>query len=88
MTVTQYKRKRFINIKICSNEIWLALCAFMFMLSIALCFLLLILNQTSGCCFTAWGDPKLHALLPASSKADSAKRQCFSDFDSVALIAH
>lgn len=80
MNVTQYKRKRLIKIKIFSNEIWLALCAFVFMLSIALCFLLLILNQTSGWCFTTWGDPKLHVLLPASNKADSANRQCFSDF--------
>ena len=88
MNVTQYKRKRLIKIKIFSNEIWLALCTFAFMLSIALCFLLLILNQTSGCCFTTWGDPTLHALLPASNKADSANRQCFSDFYLVALIAH
>jgi len=88
MSVTQYKRKRLIKIKIFSNEIWLASCAFVFTLSITLCFLLLILNQTSGCCFTPWGDPKLHALVPASKKADSAHRQCFSDFYSVALFTH
>lgn len=76
--MTQYKSKRLIKIKIFSNEIWRALCAFVFMLSIALCFPLLILNQTSGCCFTTWGDPKLHALLPASNKADSrAMFLCF-----------
>lgn len=80
MNVTQYKRKHLIKIKIFSNEICLALCTFVFTLSITLCFLLLILNQTSGCCLTTWGDPQLCALLPASSTTDSANRQCFSWF--------
>lgn len=87
MNVTQYKRKCLIKIKIFSNEIWLSLCAFVFMLSITLSFLLLIQNQISGC-FTTWGDPKFHALIPASNKAYSAYRQYFSDFCSVAFIAH
>lgn len=77
MNVTQYKRKLLIKIKICTNEIWLSLCAFVFMMSIALCFLFLSPSQTSGCCFTTQGDSKLHALLPDSIKAYSAKQAMF-----------
>lgn len=59
-------------------------------LSIALCFLLLILNQTSGCCLTTLGGihNSLHSFLAASSTGGSANRQCCSDFSSVALAAH
>lgn len=41
-------------------------------LSIALCFLLLILNQTSGCCLTTLGGsttPGTPSLLPAVQEA-------------------